>query len=124
MTSLFADRKSLVLIVEDDALLAMMAEDILQGAGFSTLSASNADEALVVLEKTPGIEIVFTDIDMPGSMDGLTFAEVVRVRWPDIHIAVTSGGAVRHQRFPQGSVFFRKPYRDSELIATLSQFAA
>ena len=70
------------LIVEDDFLLQMDAVDVLKNAGFETVAASNADDAISILEARPNIHIVFTDIQMPGSIDGLKLAKVVKDRWP------------------------------------------
>ena len=80
-----------VLIVEDEPLLLLYAEDFLSEAGFKTLTAPNADDAIAILERIAEIHIIFTDVQMPGSMDGLHLAEAVRDRWPPIAIVVTSG---------------------------------
>jgi DNA-binding NtrC family response regulator len=117
-------RKPVVLIVEDDGMLAALTAECLEEAGFHTITANDADEAMVILASTPNIEIVFTDIDMPGPMNGLGLAEVIGVRWPDIRIAITSGHAMRDQAFPRGSIFFRKPYQERELLATFNRLAA
>ena len=76
------DAHSLVLIVEDDLLVRMLAVEIAENAGFSVLQAVDAYEAIEVLQRRPDIRVVFTDIDMPGSMDGLELAHAVRHRWP------------------------------------------
>lgn len=80
-----------VLIVDDEPVLRIYAEDFLSDAGFDTLSTSNADDAVAILEVHREIHIAFTDISMPGSMDGLRLAHVVRRRWPPIAIIITSG---------------------------------
>lgn len=84
-------RRQSVLIVEDEPLLRLMAIDVVEDAGFDAVEASDADEAIRILESRTDITIVFTDIDMPGSMDGLRLAAAVRDRWPPIRIIVTSG---------------------------------
>lgn len=66
----------LVLVVEDDYLLRIVAVSFLEDAGFATLEARSADEAIALLEARRDIRMVFTDIDMPGSMDGLRLAHV------------------------------------------------
>ena len=77
-------QKAVVLVVEDEPLLRMAATCLVEDAGFEAIEASNADEAILILEARTDIHIVFTDIDMPGSMDGLKLAEAVRGRWPPI----------------------------------------
>ena len=64
---------------------------IVEEAGYEAVEASNADEAIRILEADPTIRLVFTDIDMPGSMDGLKLAHYVRGRWPPIKLIVASG---------------------------------
>jgi CheY-like chemotaxis protein len=114
-----------VLVVEDEALLRTMAVHIVEDAGFEPLEATSADEAVRILEARSDIRIVFTDIDMPGSMDGMRLAAAVRGRWPPIEIIVTSGHYnIGINQLPARGVFFRKPYNDREIIATLQRMAA
>jgi CheY-like chemotaxis protein len=116
---------AIVLVVEDDAILRMMAVHIVEDAGFEPLEAANADEAVRILEARSDIRILFTDIDMPGSMDGMKLAAAVRDRWPPIEIIVTSGHYnIGIEELPTRGVFFRKPYNDHEIIATLQRMAA
>jgi CheY-like chemotaxis protein len=82
-----------VLVVEDDGLINMMVRDELQQEGYEVVSAYNADEAIEILECRDDIRLIFTDIDMPGSIDGLKLAAVVRDRWPPIHIIITTANA-------------------------------
>ena len=79
-----AVRRPVVLIVEDELLLRISAAEMVADAGFEVVEASDADEAIAILEARPGIHIVFTDIQMPGSMDGLKLARFVRNRWPPV----------------------------------------
>jgi CheY-like chemotaxis protein len=88
---LSASRRPVVLIVEDEFLLRMDAVDMIAGAGFEVVEAANADEAIEILETRGDVTVVFTDIQMPGSMDGLKLARAVRGRWPPIKIVATSG---------------------------------
>jgi CheY-like chemotaxis protein len=85
-----ASTRQVVLIVEDEALVRMTAVDMIEEAGFEILEASNADEAILLLEARRDITVLFTDIEMPGSMDGLRLAQAVRGRWPPIKIIATS----------------------------------
>ena len=103
--------RQVVLIVEDEALVRMTAVDMIEEAGFEILEAANADEAILLLEARRDITVVFTDIEMPGSMDGLRLAQAVRGRWPPIKIIATSGHyVVREGDLPSGGLFLRKPY--------------
>jgi CheY-like chemotaxis protein len=89
-----ASTRQVVLIVEDEALVRMTAVDMIEEAGFEILEAANADEAILLLEARRDITVLFTDIEMPGSMDGLRLAQAVRGRWPPIKIIATSGRCV------------------------------
>src|SRR6266567_8696348 len=83
--------KAVVLVVEDELVLRMRAVDIVEDAGFTPLEAVNADDALALLESRSDIELLFTDIQMPGSMDGLKLAFAVHERWSPIKIILVSG---------------------------------
>ena len=86
-----------ILVVEDDILLSLDTSDALKDAGYDVIAAANADEAIKVLETRNDIRTIFTDINMPGSMDGLKLAAAVRDRWPPVHIIVTSGMRAPHR---------------------------
>ena len=117
--------KVIVLVVEDEPLVRMMAVDVVEAAGFEAIEAGNADHAIRILELRKDIRIVFTDIDMPGSMDGIKLAAAVRNRWPPIEIILTSGFYdVKKGELPARSIFLRKPYNPNEVIATLHRMAA
>lgn len=93
---------------------------MIEDAGFDVVEAANADEAIAILEARPDIHIVFTDIQMPGSMDGLKLAAFVRHRWPPIKIVATSGNYVRRDGdLPADSVFLPKPYSVEQIAQTL-----
>lgn len=98
-------------------MLLLAAMDLVEEAGFEPIPAANADAAIVILEGRDDIRIVFTDIDMPGSMDGLKLAAAVRHRWPPIHIIVVSGLIdVQPGDLPARGEFFRKPYEAGKVI--------
>jgi DNA-binding NtrC family response regulator len=102
-----------VLIVEDEFLIRMNAADAIRDAGFKVVEARNADEAITILESRTDIRAVFTDIQMPGSMDGLKLAHAVRRRWPPVDVIVTSAcQTIRQADLPVGVTFFLKPYSD------------
>jgi two-component system, response regulator PdtaR len=89
------------------------------------VEASDADEAITILEARKDIRTVFTDIDMPGSMDGLKLAHAIRERWPPIELILTSGHFdIRNDEIPERGRFFPKPYRDQEIISALQHFVA
>jgi len=99
-----------VLIVEDEPLLRILAAEVVEDAGFIALEASDADEAVALLESRPDISLLFTDISMPGSMDGLKLAHAVRNRWPPIKILVVSGQIrVRLSELPANSRLSQSP---------------
>lgn len=106
-----APSKQIVLVVEDEPLLRMMAIDLVENAGFEAVEARNANEAVQILETRTDIRIVFTDVDMPGGMDGLKLAASIRDRWPPIEIIITSGMRwVDENMIPAHTKFFAKPY--------------
>jgi CheY-like chemotaxis protein len=113
-----------VLIVEDETLIRWGAVKMAEDAGFEVLEAANADEAIEILESRNDIRVVFTDIHMPGSMDGLKLAHAVRHRWPPIKIIVTSGRQmpIEHD-IPEGGLFFPKPYNPFQIQAALREWA-
>jgi CheY-like chemotaxis protein len=114
-----------VLVVEDDALLRMYAVEMIEDAGFAVVEAADADEAIRLLESRNDIRIVFTDIDMPGSMNGIKLAHAVADRWPPIRIVTTSGHfRVRDSDLPTGGRFIPKPYRQHQIIGTLTEMVA
>ena len=114
-----------VLVVEDEFFCRFHAVDLVEAAGFSAIEASNADEAIAILEARKDIRIVFTDIDMPGSMDGLKLARAIRDRWPPIELILTSGHFdVPKCDIPERGLFFSKPYPDQEIVSALQKFAS
>jgi CheY-like chemotaxis protein len=117
--------RPLVLVVEDEALLLFSIADDLRDAGFDVLEAGNADQAIRVLTANPGIQLIFTDIDMPGSMDGLKLSAVVRDRWPPVAIIVTSGKQrPTADRLPEGGLFLSKPYSSGHIAAMMNRMLA
>jgi two-component sensor histidine kinase/ActR/RegA family two-component response regulator len=117
-----ADRLQIpnVLIVEDEMMLRMRAVDIVEDAGFHPVEAVNADEALAILESSSDISLLFTDIQMPGSMDGLKLAHAVHNRWPAIKIILVSGQVNPSEtEKPADSRFFGKPLSVDKVIAEL-----
>jgi two-component sensor histidine kinase/DNA-binding NarL/FixJ family response regulator len=109
-----------VLVVEDEMVLRMRAVDIVEDAGFTAVEAINADEAISILEARSDISLLFTDIQMPGSMDGLKLAHAVHDRWPEIKIILVSGQVNPSEaERPANSRFFGKPLGVAEMAAQL-----
>ena len=115
-------RKPVVLVVEDENLIRLSALDMVEEAGFEAIAASDADEAIRILESRNDIRAVFTDVHMPGSMDGLRLARVVRNRWPPVALIVTSGRrSVLETDLPPGGRFLDKPYEPAQIGAALRE---
>jgi len=113
-------KRLLVLLVQDEFLLRMNAVEMIEEAGFDVVEAGNADEASAILESRSDIRVIFTDIQMPGSMDGLKVAAAVRGRWPPIKIMATSGRyVIREGDLPEGGVFLSKPYTSDGILIAL-----
>lgn len=113
-------QRPVILVVEDEPLIRMHAVDMIEYAGFDVIEAANADEAIAVLEANDNIHVLFTDIDMPGSMDGLKLLAAVRDRWPPIRLIATSGHMkVRDSDLPENGHFISKPYRADQLAKTI-----
>jgi len=111
-----------VLVVEDESLLRASAIDMVKEAGFDVIEASDADEAIRILESRNDIRAVFTDVQMPGSMDGLRLARVIRSRWPPVALIVTSGKTnVPEDDLPTGGRFLPKPYHQAQIRSVLKQ---
>lgn len=120
MDTTFRKSTCVVLIVEDEPLLRMLAVDVVEEAGFVGLEARNADEAVALLCSRPDISVLFTDIDMPGCMDGLELAHAVRQRWPLIKILIASGHIrLPVSELPSNSCFVGKPYKAAAIVAEL-----
>jgi CheY-like chemotaxis protein len=111
---------AVVLVVEDEPLVRLDAIDMLTDAGFQVIEAANADEAIGILEKRSDIRVVVTDIQMPGSMNGLKLAAIVRNRWPPIELIVTSGRvSVTPHDLPERGRFLPKPYTGPRLVEAI-----
>ena len=119
-----AAKRPVVLIVEDEFLIRMRAADIIEGGGFEVVEAADADEAILILESRGDIRVVFTDIRMPGSMDGLKLAHAVRDRWPPVHIVATSAHHIVIDELPAGTVFLPKPYSERKIVGALDALIA
>lgn len=116
------DRNPVVLVVEDETLVRVSALAIVEESGFEAIPACNADEAIRALETRSDIGAVFTDVQMPGKMDGIKLAEVVRNRWPAVALLVTSGkGHVLESELPNDGRFLAKPYLPFQIQTILRE---
>lgn len=112
-----------ILIVEDEFLIRINTADVLQDAGFKVLEARDADEAIAVLENDASIDIVITDINMPGSTDGVKLMLAVRDRWPPIKVILTSGRA-RPREVPDEVLFMPKPVQARDLTDAVARLSS
>jgi CheY-like chemotaxis protein len=120
------DKKSgVVLVVDDEPLIRMNAADMLADAGWTAIEAADADEALALLAEHPDVTVLFTDINMPGSMDGLDLARRVHQLRPDVQLVITSG-KLRPGRadLPGEGQFIGKPYGERQFISLIEAVSA
>ncbi|WP_244490216.1 response regulator [Rhizobium sp. Root483D2] len=123
--SVMIAQRTAVLVVEDEALVRMGIVDELENAGFEVFEAANSGIAIEILIANPRIEFMFTDIDMPGGVDGLKLAASVRDKWPPITIIVTSGlRAVGVESLPVRARFMPKPYNPDVLVRSIREMMA
>ena len=119
------DGKHIVLVVEDNTIIRMGAVDLVVSAGYEAIEARDADEAIRILESRSDIDLVFTDVQMPGSMDGIKLAHYIRERWPPVKLILASGNAILEESsLPTGSGFFAKPYVDHAIMETMARMLA
>lgn len=103
--------------MEDEPFIRLGTVGMLEAEGFKVYEAADADEAISILERVRDIWAIFTDIDMPGSMDGIRLAHAVRDRWPPVHIFITSGHRTpEKENLPDKALFFSKPYDEAKVI--------
>ena len=117
--------KPVILVVEDEVMVRMMAVFVGEDSGFEVLSAATADEAIKILESRSDIRLVFTDVNMPGSMNGLKLAHAVRRRWPPVELLVTSTFSnIMAEELPERGRYLAKPYDVAALSEAFQQMAA
>jgi two-component system, response regulator PdtaR len=106
-----------ILIVENEVLVLLLAVSTFSDAGFRVIEANNADDALGLLEADSNVQLLFTDVSMPGKMNGLALAREVHDRWPHIGIMVVSGHSIPEaQDLPTGFRFLPKPYCPESVV--------
>jgi CheY-like chemotaxis protein len=121
----FPPIRVLVVEDEDETFIRMDVVDVLRAAGFEVLEAPGADEAIQMLERNSDVRLIFTDIDMPGSMNGLKLAAAVRDRWPPVRIVATSGHVkIRAGDLPADARFIPKPYQPVQIIDAIRELTS
>lgn len=114
---------SVVLVVEDEELVCATICEGLEAEGYEVLTAADADRAIEMLESRVDIATVLTDIEIPGSMNGLRLATAIRDRWPPVNVVMTSGklrpGAAQ---MPNNTRFVRKPFQTADLVRAFHSF--
>lgn len=109
-----------IMVVEDEPLIRLGLVSAIEEAGYAVVEAANADEALRKLETESAIRLILTDVDMPGSMDGIRLSHFVRSKWPPIQLIVISGKVgVKPGELPAGARFISKPYQEPHLLGLI-----
>ncbi|KAA2237876.1 response regulator [Salinarimonas soli] len=125
MTAPFPHTPTVILLVEDEPLVRMLGTDVLEDAGFLVVEAMDAQDALAQLEAHPEVDILFTDVQMPGELDGVALARIVHDRRPDVRLVIASGRArLEPQDIPDNGRFVPKPYRPDELVGVMREVLA
>lgn len=118
------EKKIAVLVVEDEPLVRLDIVAELEDHGLLVLEAGNAPEAIAILGDNPVVNVIFTDVDMPGGIDGLELARIVKERFPPIQVVVTSGHRiVTGRNLPADAKFIPKPYVSKQIIRTILEIA-
>jgi CheY-like chemotaxis protein len=114
-----------ILVVEDEPIIRLGIAATIEDAGYEVLEAANADEAVTRLAAEDDVRVVITDVDMPGSMNGIQLAHYARGRWPDIGLLVISGQVgVTAGQLPGGARFMSKPYQEPRLLKCIAAMTA
>ena len=124
MSDLGSEQRLTVLVVEDETLVRMFASDFLDEAGFKVFEAVNAEEAVAVLQARPDVQVVVTDAELPGPMNGFELAKVIRERWPGVGVIVNSGR--RHpaeDELQEDVAFIAKPYLPGTIVDLIRRMA-
>ena len=117
--------KHVVLVVEDSTIIRLGALDLVRAAGYEALEACDADEAIHILASRSDIDLVFTDVQMPGTMDGIRLSHYIRKRWPPVKLILASGNAILEESgLPAGCGFFAKPYADTAITEAMARLLA
>jgi len=124
MSTVPKEPSSVVLVVEDETLLRLYAADLLEDAGFEVVEAKNATDALDVMQTRPDVRVLFTDVQMPGPLDGIDLARKVHEQWPNVRLLITSGNRRPAQAdISEYSRFLAKPYQPKDVIGEIDALA-
>lgn len=125
MTHSMSSRRPIVLVVDDEPLIEMEAVDLFHDIGYEAIGARNADEAMLILRARDDVSLVFTDIEMPGTMNGLLLATTIKATWPHIRVLITSGRTAPPDAILLGRArFLPKPYDVRQLERALALMVA
>jgi DNA-binding NtrC family response regulator len=114
-----------ILIVDDEPLIRINMVDFFIAQGFQVFEAENADHAIALLEENPTIPVVLTDVQMPGAMDGLRLAHVIRERWPPTLLVIVSGGVpLLSAALPSRATFIAKPFDPRRVLSEIKRLSA
>lgn len=113
-------QNTVVLLVDDEPVIRMVASQGLEDAGFQVIEADCADSALEILKTRADVSVLFTDVNMPGALDGMDLARLVHERWPAIQLVVTSGRGLSAP-MPDDSRFMAKPYSITEMTKAITK---
>ncbi len=115
----------IVLVAEDEVMVRQLSVCELEDAGYRVIEAADAGQAIAILETGVAVDVLFTDVNMPGGMDGIGLARLVHSRWPEVRLIITSGRAdIPEEDLPEEGRFIRKPYRLSEMSEMVGRMAA
>ena len=119
------NRHETILVVEDEDDVRSFTRDTLRELGYEVREASNGHEALHALETNPGLRLLFTDIGLPGGLNGRQLADEARRRWPGLKVLLTTGytrdAVVRHGRLEQGVELLVKPFTEADLARKIRE---
>jgi two-component system, response regulator PdtaR len=120
-----ANERPVVLLVEDEPLVRMFGADVLEEAGYEVVEAADGDEALLMLEARSDVNVLFTDVNMPGSLDGLGLARLVHERRPAIKLLIASGQVrLNDDEIPDSGRFLPKPYAPADILREVRNLIA
>jgi CheY-like chemotaxis protein len=118
-------KRPVILVVEDDPLVLTLATDMIAILGFEAIPASNADIAMAILEHGESVHVIFTDVKMPGRMNGIELARAVNGRWPNVRFLIASGWLPGDlPALPEQCRFLQKPYNLHTVENTLHELLA
>lgn len=115
LPAMWAERPT-ILLVEDEVIIRMMLADELRGRGFNVVEAQNADEALTLLQSRAPVGLVLTDVQLPGSMDGIALARLLRATRPELKVVIASGNISFAPGGDIAHAFFVKPYKPDDIV--------